>query len=110
MAIACCRSFSVVIRAARWSGSDRSLIAAQPDRCDKKYRGDHQPEPQTRAAQKSPRSELCQRNKVRIDRNAILVLEVESGRSESTQSIVQQGSHIRSVKGNVLEDANREQR
>ena len=37
---------------------DRSLIAAQPNRCGQETRGDYQPNPQTRAAQESPRSKL----------------------------------------------------
>src|SRR5260370_40547496 len=43
-------------------------IPPQPHRCGKKYRGERQPDPQPRTAQKSPRSNLRQRNKVRIDR------------------------------------------
>src|ERR1700676_2620439 len=89
------------------SESERSLIAAQPDRGSEKARSDYQPNPQTRAAQESPRSELCQRNKMRIDRDAGLVLEVESVRSESNQSVPQHGAQILSVKRNVLKGGNR---
>ncbi len=41
--------------------SDRSLIAAQPDRCGEEGRGDCQADPQTRAAQEMTRSEVRHR-------------------------------------------------
>src|SRR6266852_1514244 len=88
--------------------SDRIAIAAQPDGCGDACRGECQPDPQTRAAQEPPRGELCQRNKMGIDRDARLVPEVESAGSESKQAFFQQGAEIRSVERDLLEDADRE--
>src|SRR5437879_9396573 len=41
--------------------SDRSLIAAQSDRCGEECRGDCQPDPQARAAQVVTRIKVCHR-------------------------------------------------
>src|ERR1700728_571079 len=70
--------------------SEGPLIAAQPDCCGQQYCGHSKPEPQTRAAQKSAGSELSQWNKMRIDRDASFVLEVERSRCESKQAVLHQ--------------------
>jgi len=70
--------------------SEGPLIAAQPDCCGQQYCGQSKPQPQTRAAQKSAGCELCQGNKMRIDRDASFVLEVESARCESKQAVLHQ--------------------
>ena len=72
--------------------SDRFTITAQPDRCGEQCRGDDQSDPQARAAQEPPWSELRQRDEMRIDGDAILVLEVESGRYESAEALDASGN------------------
>src|SRR5271167_317713 len=75
--------------------SKRFLVTAQADCGYQACRSENQAEPQTRVAQEPPGSQLCERNKMRIDRDAILILEVESGLAESKQSAVQHVSQKR---------------
>src|ERR1022692_509074 len=80
--------------------SDRFPVAAQADCGYQTCRSEYQTYPQTRAAQEPAGSELCQRNKMRIDRDATLVLQVERARSKSKQSVSQEGAQIRSAERN----------
>src|SRR5580698_2055078 len=105
----CSCSFLCLILLIKSSGSERVPITPLSHRCRETCRGDQQPEPQTRAAQEPSRSELRQRNKMRIDGDAILVLEVEGGLGESNQATQQDGSQKRSVEGNVLYGGDRKQ-
>src|SRR6266550_3199431 len=84
--------------------SDWSAITAQPDCCREKCRRDHQPDPETRAAQVSSRSELRQR----VDRGLAVAVKVESLRRESHQAVHQHGGKIRSAERNFLEDLDRD--
>src|SRR5438034_10764491 len=86
------------------AGSDRLTIAAQPDCGREKRRGECQPDPETRRAQESPRSELCQR----VDR--AVSVEGEGVRSESDQAVLQQRGEMRSVESDLLDDTKRERR
>src|SRR6266436_159106 len=90
--------------------SDGSLITAQPDCCSEPCHGEAQPDPQTCTDPESSRSELRQRNKMRIDRDVTLRIEGESGGSEPKQAVFQQGAEIRSEERNLFDDADCEQR
>ena len=69
-----------------------------------KYRGDCQADPQAGADQKLARMDLCQR----IHRHAT---RGERGTFRAAaQPVPQQGAEMRSVEGNLLDDADREQR
>src|SRR5579863_1051001 len=85
-------------------------ITSQPDGRGEAHPGEYQPDPQTRAAQEPSRCELFQRNKMRIDRDAILVRQIEGSLGESKQAGLQHGSQKRSVEGNVLHGGNRKPR
>src|SRR5271154_5342099 len=90
--------------------SNRFAIPPQPPRQSQQRRRNDQPNPQARAAQESSRSKLRQRNKMRIDEDAVFIGELESFRSETKEPVAQQGVHIRSAERNPFEDAERQRR
>src|SRR5271154_545570 len=93
-----CVSF-LFTRGCSWAPfeSNRFAIPPQPHRQSQQRRRNDQPNPQARAAQKPSRSKLRQRNKMRIDEDAVFIGEVESFRSETKEPVAQQGVHIRSA-------------
>src|ERR1700732_3735480 len=87
------------------SDSDRSLIAAQPDCSGEECRKDYQADPQTRAAQEMKRREVYQR----MDGDATRHWEGVSFRA-AAQARLEHGGEMRSVEGNLLDHADRDQR
>ena len=90
----------------RFGESDWSAVAAQTNCGSEKCCGDYKPDPKTRAAQVSSRSELCQR----VDTGRALSTEVEGVRRESHQTMFHERAEIRSAERNPFEDADREKR
>src|SRR5450759_872543 len=85
--------------------SDRSLIAAQPDRCGEEYRGQCQADPQTRAAEELSRSDMCHW----VGWEHIWPCDGDSGRG-ADQAGPHHGSEMPSVEGNLLDPSDRYQR
>src|SRR5438876_9829556 len=85
--------------------SQWSAITAQPNRGREKYRRHQQPDPETRAAEISSRSQLYQR----VDHRLCPTLEVESVRREPENTVFQERTEIRSPERNPLENLDRNQ-
>src|SRR5258708_22597979 len=83
--------------------SDRSPIAAQPDRYKEKHRGQCEANPQTRRTKKMVRNECS---------GPILRVVVRGHRASRSprQALLQQREEIRSVEGNLLDSGDHERR
>src|SRR6267142_6622134 len=82
--------------------SDRYTITAQPDRCGEECRSDCQADPQPRAAQEMPGSEVGHR----VHRHG--TRRCDSFRA-TAHAVPQNGSEMRTVERHLLDDADREQ-
>src|SRR5437762_13491075 len=88
----------------RFGELDWSAVAAETNCGSEKCCGDYKPDPKTRAAQVSSRSELCQR----INRGVVAALEIEGARPESHQTVFHKGGEIRSAERDFFEDLDRD--
>src|SRR6266404_364426 len=89
--ITLCSSYSVLL-ARTWiktaHESERVAIAAQPDRCCEKCCGDYHPDPQARADQEVPGSEVCHRIHCKGARRC------NGLHTAAAQAVLQQGGEI----------------